>query len=140
MNILSALTPIKDKSAKRRGRGIGSCKGGHTTGRGAKGDKVRGKTKITFDGTKIKKSWIKRLPFLRGKHRLLAQSKFSVFNLSRIDALFAKAGAIVTPKDLGQKSAKILGFGNLTKALTFKGFSVSQSAKTKIIAAGGKID
>ena len=54
MKILSQLKPIVSKAAKRVGRGIGSGVGGHTTGRGAKGDKVRGKTKLTFDGTKIK--------------------------------------------------------------------------------------
>lgn len=140
MNILSSLTPIKDKSAKRRGRGVGSGKGGHTTGRGSKGDKARGKTKITFDGSKIKKSWIKRLPFLRGKHRLLASSKPAVFNLSQIDSLFAKAGSAVTAKSLGEKSVKILGSGNLSKVLHFKGVLLSESAKAKVLAGGGKID
>lgn len=140
MNILSSLIAIKDKSAKRRGRGIGSCKGGHTTGRGAKGDKVRGKTKITFDGTKIKKGWIKRLPFLRGKHRLLAFPKAEVINLSLVDSLFPKADSIVSPKSLGRKSVKILGTGKLTKALNFKDVTVSESAKAKILAADGKID
>lgn len=140
MNILSNLTPIKTKSAKRRGRGIGSGKGGHTTGRGNKGDKVRGKTKITFEGSKIKKTWIKRAPFLRGKHRLLARKKIAIFSLSQIDSLFSKAGSVVGPKSLKVKSAKILSGGQLSKALDFQQLLLSQSAKAKIIAAGGKID
>lgn len=56
------------KSKKRVGRGIGCGKGGHTTGRGAKGDKVRGKLPLYFEGTKMRKSLIRRLPLLRGKH------------------------------------------------------------------------
>ena len=75
MDILSNLQKTVAKTAKRVGRGIGSGVGGHTTGRGAKGDNVRGHGKLTFDGTKIKKSWLKRLPFLRGKHRLLPKDQ-----------------------------------------------------------------
>lgn len=139
MEILSQLTKTTTKKARRIGRGIGSKKGGHTTGRGAKGDKVRGKTKITFDGTKIKKSWIKRLPFLRGKHRLLRRSKISVINLSQIDQMFTE-GQLVDSKTLESKDTKILSGGNLTKPLHFSGLKVSASARSKILAAGGKID
>src|SRR3989344_3239322 len=69
---LSNLPKIVKKSAKRVGRGYGSGKGGHTTGRGTKGQKARGKVALTFEGTKIKKSLLKRLPFFRGKGRLKA--------------------------------------------------------------------
>lgn len=139
MNIQSNLSKTTTKSQKRVGRGYGSGVGGHTTGRGAKGDKVRGTTKITFDGTKIKKGWIKRTPFLRGKHRTLKLGTYEVFNLSRIDAMF-KAGETVDLKALNCLSAKILSGGTLTKALNFKGLAYSESAKKAILAAGGKID
>src|SRR4030042_1843717 len=120
MNTLNSLPKTSAKSQKRRGRGIGSGVGGHTTGRGAKGDKARGKTKITFDGTKIKKSWIKRLPFLRGKHLTLKRSHSTIFHLGEIDRLFI-AGKIVSSETLKAKNVKILAGGQLTKALTFKG-------------------
>jgi large subunit ribosomal protein L15 len=139
MEILNNLTKTVSKSAKRVGRGIGSKKGGHTTGRGSKGDKIRGKTKITFDGTKIKKGWIKRLPFLRGKHRLLSKKDDTIFNLDNLEKLF-KVGATVDNKSLKCVSAKILSGGTLTKALKFKGIKISAIAKEKILAAGGKID
>lgn len=139
MNIQSNLPKTTAKSQKRVGRGYGSGVGGHTTGRGSKGDKVRGTTKITFDGTKIKKGWIKRTPFLRGKHRTLKLGTVPVFNLSRIDAMFS-AGATVDPKALNCQFAKILSGGSLTKALNFKGLMYSESAKKAILAAGGKID
>lgn len=138
MEILNSLSKTTTKQQKRVGRGIGSGVGGHTTGKGAKGDKVRGKTKMTFDGTKIKKSWIKRTPFLRGKYLTLKRSFFRPINLSLVDSLF-KENTIVTPKSFDQP-VKILGNGQLTKVLTFKDLKISGSAAKKILASGGKIE
>jgi large subunit ribosomal protein L15 len=149
MEILTQLTKITSKPARRCGRGIGSGLGGHTSGRGAKGDKARGKTSLTFDGTKIKKNWIKRLPFLRGKNRLTNHKNIVNFNLTQIDKWFAK-DELVDLNSLSQKTkisfkrlnakVKILSAGEITKALNFKDVLVSESASKKIIAAGGKID
>lgn len=61
------LPKIVTRAKKRIGRGRGSGKGGHTVGRGQKGQKVRGKVGVLFEGMKMKKSLIKRLPFVRGK-------------------------------------------------------------------------
>ncbi len=83
MNILTNLSKSTQKSNRRVGRGYGSGKGGHTTGRGAKGDNVRGKTKLTFDGSKIKKGWIKRMPFMRGKNRLTSQYTYTIINSAK---------------------------------------------------------
>ena len=149
MAILNQLTKTTAKSAKRRGRGAGSGAGGHYTGRGGKGDKARGTTKITFDGTKIKKSWIKRLPFLRGKHLNESLTSVVIFNLLQLDKWY-QANELVDRQTLAQKSAinpkklrgeiKILGNGKLTKPLVFKGLSFSKSVKDQIISAGGKIE
>lgn len=149
MEILTQLTKSTQKQQKRVGRGYGSGVGGHTTGRGAKGDKVRGKTKITFDGTKIKKGWIKRTPFLRGKHRVLSQRNLFIFNFTDLEKMFA-ANDLVDIKSiakitkLSEKTitgkVKILSNGKLTKILNFKGILFSQNAKNQIIAAGGKIE
>ncbi|MEL7666184.1 MAG: 50S ribosomal protein L15 [Candidatus Shapirobacteria bacterium] len=148
--ILSTLNKTTAKSAKRIGRGIGSGKGGHTTGRGQKGQNSRGKIKLTFDGTKIKKSWLKRLPFLRGKHLLLPKNKTYEINLSQLEswfkdgqsvdkkAIFEKIGK-VNAKDL-TKTIKVLGAGKLTKKLTLKDVQLSQSARQKIVSLGGKIE
>ena len=138
MDTLHQLIKTVDKSQKRRGRGIGSGVGGHTTGRGAKGDKIRGKTKITFDGTKIKKGWIKRAPFLRGKHRNLKRSQSAIFGLGQIEKMFS-AGQTVSPETLKVTNVKILANGKLTKALTFKSLRISASAQKQISAAGGTI-
>ena len=149
MEILNQLSPSTVKQQKRRGRGYGSGVGGHTTGRGAKGDKVRGKTKITFDGTKIKKGWIKRTPFLRGKHRILPQNKLYIYNLDNLEKMF-KADDVVDVKAFAKISGlpeahlvgkvKILANGKLTKVLNFKGILFSKHAKDLVTATGCKID
>lgn len=149
MDILSSLSKSTSHPLRRVGRGYGSKKGGHTTGRGAKGDKVRGTTRITFDGTKIKKGWIKRTPFLRGKHRLLPATLHSLITLASLEKWF-KAGEVVDRQSISQKSGlkevdlnpslKVLAQGKLTKALTIKGLTYSESAKSQILAAGGKIE
>lgn len=149
MELLNNLTKITKKPSRRCGRGIGSGLGGHTSGRGAKGDKARGKNKLTFTGTKIKKSWIKRLPFLRGKHRLLNRKNTVIFSLGQIDKWFKK-DEVVDTNSLSKKSKitikllnsniKILSQGEITKPLIFKDISLSKSAKEKIVNAGGKIN
>ncbi len=149
MDILTKLPKTTSKSARRRGRGIGSGLGGHTVGRGQKGDKARGKSKLTFDGTKIKKGWIKRLPFLRGKNRLNNTKNIITFNLSQIDKWFNK-DEVVDVNSLSKKTkialnklnsgVKILSTGEITKSLTFKNVLVSKATSKKIITAGGKID
>ena len=141
---LSSLPKITQRKAKRVGRGVGSGKGGHTTGRGAKGQKAREKVGLTFEGTKFKKSLIKRLPLLRGKGRLKPNpSKLVVFNLDDFvdwpvkiavtHESLVKAGWIKT----GQR-VKILGDGEIKSALTVE-VATSGSARKKIEAAGGKI-
>ena len=149
MEILTQLTKITTKPARRLGRGIGSGVGGHTVGRGVKGDKARGKTRLDFAGEKHKKSWIKRLPFLRGKHRLQSQKNIINVNLAQIEKWF-KAGDIVDVNTIAKKSKtsiknlgatfKILASGEITKAVKVKGVSISKQAQAKIIAAGGNIE
>ncbi|HPT65780.1 MAG TPA: 50S ribosomal protein L15 [Candidatus Woesebacteria bacterium] len=149
MEILTKLSKTTTKKARRCGRGIGSGLGGHTSGRGAKGDKVRGSTDLAFAGTKNKKSWIKRLPFMRGKHRLQNQKDIVNVSLSQIEKWF-KANEVVDASSLAKNSKislknfrssfKILATGNLTKALKFKGLSLSKAAQNKIVAAGGNIE
>lgn len=149
MEILNQLSKSTTKQQKRRGRGYGSGVGGHTTGRGAKGDKVRGKTKITFDGSKIKKGWIKRTPFLRGKHRVLSQKDLYIYNLNDLEKMF-KANDLVDIKAIAKISGqpekhligkvKVLANGKLTKTLNFQGILFSKHAKDQITAAGCKID
>lgn len=151
MEMLKTLVKTTTKSAKRRGRGAGSGAGGHYSGRGGKGDKARGDTKLTFDGSKIKKSWIKRLPLLRGKHLNESLRSQAIFNLADIEKWYQEneivdRSTLIKKSHRGKRdlpslmSIKILANGKLTKALTFKGLLFSQSAKKQIISAGGKIE
>uniref|UniRef100_A0A831Z1B9 50S ribosomal protein L15 n=1 Tax=candidate division WWE3 bacterium TaxID=2053526 RepID=A0A831Z1B9_UNCKA len=57
---LHELSKIVGGRKKRVGRGYGSGKGGHTTGRGAKGQKVRGRIRATFEGGQL--PLVRRLP------------------------------------------------------------------------------
>jgi large subunit ribosomal protein L15 len=146
MEILKELNKVVDKQQKRLGRGIGSGVGGHTVGRGAKGQKARRSVKLTADGTKTKKGWIQRLPFLRGKRRTNKRSINTIFNLNHLEKLF-KSGDTVDIKTLSEKSkrvltsnTKILSQGKLTKSLKVKGILVSEAGKNKIISAGGNIE
>lgn len=70
MILPNTLPKIIFKKKKRIGRGIGSGRGGHTVGKGQKGQKSREKVSIAFFGTKMKKSLLKRLPMQRGKGKL----------------------------------------------------------------------
>jgi large subunit ribosomal protein L15 len=149
MEILNKLTKISNKSARRIGRGFGSGVGGHTVGRGSKGRKARGKIALTFAGTKIKKSWIKRLPFLRGKNRLQSQKNVISINLNQLEKWF-KNNDVVDKNSIAKKAKislknlkadfKILSTGNITKVLKIKNISLSKVAQNKIIAAGGNIE
>jgi len=141
------LVKITKRSKKRLGKGYGSGKGGHTSGRGQKGQKSRGKIGILFEGVKVKKSLLKKLPFQRGKGKHLAKRKPLVVNLSVIDMLppgktvdidmLVKNG-IVDKSDALEYGVKILGDGKLTKKFTIS-LPISKSAAKKVEKAGGKV-
>lgn len=147
MNV-NQLPSIVKKGKKRVGRGIGSGRGGHTVGRGQKGQKARGKIHPLFEGTKIKKSLIKRLPFQRGKGLLKPRGKDAiVVNLKYLSLL--PDGSIVNKellikqgiisKEASLLPVKILGDGELTKKLIVR-LPISASAARKVQKAGGNIE
>ncbi|MBI2103442.1 50S ribosomal protein L15 [Candidatus Woesebacteria bacterium] len=124
--MINALPKIVGKRPKRVGRGYGSGKGGHTSGRGQKGQKARSKTPILFEGYKTKKSLIRRLPMLRGKGKLTPKHPPVIINVSALDKLpagskvdietLAKHG-LVDPKRARKFGVKILGKGKIGKKL-----------------------
>lgn len=140
------LKRIVAKKKKRVGRGYGSGKGGHTVGRGQKGQKSRGSLFILFEGTKVKKSLIKRLPLLRGKGRFKAKIKPILVNLSLLGKL--EAGSVVDVEllikerivgnEARARGVKILGGGSLKSELMVK-IPVSKGAGERIKRAGGSI-
>lgn len=140
------LIKLTTKKMKIVGRGRGTGKGGHTTGRGNKGQLARERIHILFEGSKFKKSLIKRLPFIRGRSKnKSAQNKPVVLS---VESLIKWPKSIpVNLKNLierklvkpNTKSVKILGTAKLEHELNVK-VTVSKSAKTAIEKAGGKIE
>lgn len=145
-NILSNLPKTTTRKNKRVGRGMGSGKGFHTTGRGQKGQKSRSSVSIWFEGGQLPLS--KRLPFLRGKDRFKSQQSVTVINLSQLSSF--KSGQTVDKKALADQGiisvkeaagrVKLLAKGEIKTALKLKGIQASQSAQEKITQAGGSID
>jgi large subunit ribosomal protein L15 len=140
---LHELTNVdKRKARKRVGRGDSSGNG-RTAGRGDKGAGARaGFThRAYFEGGQI--PLFRRLPKRGFKNP--NQQVFTVVNIGRLEDAFAAGDevdeAALRAKGLiGKKiydGLKILGDGNLTKALTVKAAKFSGSAKAKIEAAGG---
>lgn len=139
----------KLRKTKRVGRGHGSG-WGKNAGRGIKGQKARGSVRPGFEGGQ--NPLYMRVPKLRGTsnkaHNIgLFRADHSILNLSQLERL--EAGTVVTPelvqqlgwvKKMGTKGLKILGQGDLTRALTVHCHAVSESARAKIEAAGGSVE
>ena len=134
----------KRRSAKRVGRGYGSGKGGHTTGRGVKGQKVRNRVRPGFAGGES--SYVVRAPRPRG----FASRKSKPLLISLADLNRFRSGSTVTPKMLAeagilseipdpQPGIKILAGGKLEKKISVKGIPVSAGARKAIEDAGGEV-
>lgn len=136
-----ALGSTKDR--KRIGRGTGSGHG-KTATKGHKGQKARsgGSIKAGFEGGQMPLQ--RRLP-KRG-FTPLERIEYAVVNLKQLDVF--EAGAAVDASALAAKglirnagqNVKILGNGDIAKSLTVSAAKFSQSAKDKIIAAGGTVE
>ena len=144
--LLSNLPSITARSKKRLGRGYGSGKGGHTTNRGQKGQKSRGKIPLWFEGGQL--PLIRRTPFLRGKGRFKPLKKQPLtINLYQLNNFKTGAKvnvdtAIKTLKLNSSKVAKhglkIVATGELDKALKVE-LPASAGAIKAIEKAGGKV-
>ena len=142
---LHELSPAvgSTKEAKRIGRGHGSGNG-KTAGKGHKGQKARAGRgmRAGFEGGQMPLQ--RRVP-KRGFNNIFA-TKFAIINVADLEAF--EAGAVVDAAALQDKGlvkklydgVKVLGNGNLSKAVTVKASAFSESAKSKIEAAGGKAE
>jgi large subunit ribosomal protein L15 len=142
MDLSNLKPPSGATHAKKRiGRGQGSGNG-KTAGRGHKGAKSRSgfKFKRGFEGGQMPLH--RRVP-KRGFHNPFSV-KYEVVNLDLLGLKF-EAGAVVTPELLherglvagGGRPVKVLGRGELGKALTVRAHKFSGKAAEKIQAAGG---
>jgi len=148
---LSDLRPAPGahKHERRVGRGHGSGRG-KTAGRGTKGQKARtgGRIHRAFNGGQTRFS--KRLPFVRGLGNSNAafRDEYTIVNVARLADF--EAGTQVTPEALvaahlmtpaeGRGLVKILGDGEVERALTVRAHKFSASARAKIEAAGGTVE
>jgi large subunit ribosomal protein L15 len=132
--------------AKRIGRGYGSGVGGHTVGRGTKGQKSRSghKSLVFFEGGNV--PFFRRVPKYPG-FKNPNSIEYAAVNLSILEKNF-KSNEVVDLAKLQekglvrkrQKYAKILGNGDITKKLKIVGLPASKSAIEKIEKAGGSLE
>ncbi|MFN3648629.1 MAG: 50S ribosomal protein L15 [Armatimonadota bacterium] len=126
-------------SRKRVGRGIGSGMG-KTATRGHKGQYARNGVRAGFEGGQTPLH--RRLPRKRGFNNQFAK-EFAIINLD--DLAVFEAGTEITPELLLERRVirelkdglKVLGDGELGRALTVRAHKFSKSALDKIAASGG---
>jgi len=143
---LHTLKPNPGAKHRIKRLGCGESSGlGKTSGRGHKGQKSRsgGGVRPGFEGGQMPLH--RRLP-KRGFNNTRFQDKIAVVNVSDLEARF-DADATVNMESLKAArlvkgtydAVKVLGDGELSKALTVEGCKVSKSAQEKIEKAGGKV-
>jgi len=143
MGKLDSLKPKKGSRQKRKilGRGDGSGLGG-TSGKGHKGQKARsgGSIRWGFEGGQMPLA--RRNPKF-GFTNAMFKKKYAILNLSDLE----KFEGEVNPESLSEagrvgkrEMVKILGQGELSKALTVKAHKASESAKAAIEKAGGTLE
>ena len=128
---------------KRLGRGVGSQLG-KTSGKGHKGAKARsgGGKRPGFEGGQMPLT--RRLP-KRGFTNIYAK-KYAIVNVADLNDF--EDGTVITNEALIEAGlikkvldgVKVLGGGELTKKLTVSVDKVTESAKQKIEAIGGKVE
>ena len=145
MNLNDAHRSLPRRARHRRvGRGPGSGSG-KTAGRGISGARSRsGNTrKRSYEGGQM--PLFRRIP-KRGFNNTRHQDELAIINLEALKA-FA-SGATVSPAELFAKGliprlkgpVKVLGDGDLDRALTVRAQGFSRSAREKIAKAGGKAE
>lgn len=140
--------PGSKKARKRVGRGTGSGYG-KTSGRGHKGAGARSGAKAhsTYEGGQMPLQ--RRLPRLkgeaRGRHTVARPVVYAAVNLGELGDI---TGDTIGPDELRRAGlvrkraelVKILGDGEIGRALTVRAHAFSRSAREKIEAAGGSVE
>ncbi len=128
------------RSRRRVGRGTAGRRG-KTAGRGTKGSGARGQVKPGFEGGQLPLT--QRVPKLKGFKNPF-RVEYTVVNL---DALEGFDGDEVTPETLRARGlvhkhglVKVLGRGELTRAVRVRVHAVSRSAERAITGAGGSVE
>ena len=140
---LNELKPAEGSRSKRLRKGRGLSSGhGFTAGRGTKGQKAHGKTRLGFEGGQM--PLYRQIP-KRGFTNI-NRKEYAIVNLTALNKF--DDGTEVTPQVLMESGlvknlksgVKVLGSGKLEKKLTVKANKFSASAVSAIEAAGGKTE
>ncbi len=147
---LNELGPVPGsrKDRKRVGRGTGSGQG-KTSGRGHKGANARSgaKKNSAYEGGQMPLQ--RRLPRLkgmaRGPHTIARPKNYAPVNVGELAELSGdeigveelKAAGVVRKKE---EMVKVLGDGEIGRAVTVRAHAFSRSAREKIEAAGGSVE
>ena len=134
-------TPGSSKSKLRKGRGE-SGKRGKTAGRGTKGTGARKTVPAYFEGGQI--PLYRRIPKLKGLKNTPKMS-YVVVNVSDLQEKNLKGDIdpdVLQQNGLTRKKGlvKVLGNGDITNTVNIKVHAVSESAKKKIVDAGGTVE
>ena len=142
MNLSTLKAPRKaSENRKRVGRGMGSGMG-KTSTRGHKGQRSRSGSRSMrgFEGGQMPLH--RRLPkrgfvnIFRTEYEVVNLEKLASLNDSEITPeVMRKAGMVSSKKSL----VKVLGHGEVSKALTVHAHKFSKSAQEKIEKSGGKV-
>ncbi len=138
------------KRVKREPVGRGG-KRGKTSGRGGKGQTARAGHKIRPESRDMLKKLPKRRGYGRNRSRTVRGERFvyAAVNLSTLEQAFS-SGEMVSPATLLAKglvrrhkgrapAVKILGTGEVTKALIVRNCTLSLSARTALMKAGATL-
>ena len=147
---LNELSPApgSTRSRKRLGRGTGSGHG-KTSGRGHKGAGARSGSgaHATYEGGQMPLQ--RRLPRLkgmaRGPHTVARPKTYAPVNIGEIAELSGDEVGVEELKAAGvvrkrEELVKVLGDGEIGRAVTVRAHAFSKSAKEKIEAAGGSVE
>lgn len=142
MKLHELKPPQGARRARRRvGRGEGSGRG-KTAGRGTKGTRARGSVPLFFEGGQM--PLVRRLPKRKGFKPInrVAYGTVNVSELARIEVpeigpAELRVTGLVRKRD---RIIKVLGQGDIDRAVTVRAHAFSAAARQKIEAAGGKVE
>jgi large subunit ribosomal protein L15 len=140
---LHDLQPAEGSKKKRIRVGRGEAgRRGKTAGRGTKGLKARSKLRPGFEGGQTPLTM--RMPKLKGFTNP-NKEEYAIVNLTGLEDF--DAGSEVSPESLRERGlirhrglVKVLGEGEIDRALTVRVHAVSASAREKIEKAGGSVE
>jgi len=142
---LEDLRPAEGATSKTKRVGRGRASGhGKTSCHGHNGEGQRSgcSAKRGFEGGQMPA--YRKLPKLKG-FKLINQLKYAEMNISALERLDMTEVSLAILKETRKAhpacdGLRILGNGEITKAITVKASYVTPQAKTKIEAAGGKVE